>query len=185
MADAIRWLTYAELAETLGIGPDSARNLVRRKRWSRQTGNDGLARIGVPVERLEAQAEAKRGDEGDVPSDGPTAPPSDTAINGPSSPPSDAPTDGTIIALQILREHIARLEAEVVSLKDECARERARAAQVEALTAVLDLERKRAEETRQERDRWASALEASQRQIAEMTRRPARGLFGWFRRDVA
>lgn len=55
-------------------------------------------------------------------------------------------------------------------------------AQLEALKEVLELERKRAEELRQERDRWASALEASQRQITDMTNKPSRGFFTWLKR---
>jgi hypothetical protein len=47
-----RWLTYDEIAAALGITPDSARRLVARKKWSRTAGNDGKARIGVPVERI-------------------------------------------------------------------------------------------------------------------------------------
>lgn len=54
-------------------------------------------------------------------------------------------------------------------------------AQLEALKEVLELERKRSEELRQERDRWASALETSQRQITDMTGKPKRFL-GWLRR---
>lgn len=43
--------------------------------------------------------------------------------------------------------------------------------QLEGLKAILDLERKRAEELRQERDRWAGVAEASQRQITDMTKK--------------
>lgn len=58
-------------------------------------------------------------------------------------------------------------------------------AQLDALKEVLEVERKRAEELRQERDRWASALEASQRQITDLSKKPeeaSRGFFGWLRR---
>jgi hypothetical protein len=58
-------------------------------------------------------------------------------------------------------------------------------AQLEALKEVLELERKRAEELRQERDRWASALEASQRQLTDLTKKPGeptrKGFLRWFR----
>jgi hypothetical protein len=49
------WLTYHELADRLGIGLESARTLVKRKRWPRQKGNNGLARIEVPLEHLAAR----------------------------------------------------------------------------------------------------------------------------------
>jgi DNA-binding transcriptional MerR regulator len=60
-------------------------------------------------------------------------------------------------------------------------------AQLEALKEIVELERKRAEELKEERDRWASALEASQRQITDLTKKaeePPKGWF-WFRRKVA
>jgi hypothetical protein len=59
-------------------------------------------------------------------------------------------------------------------------------AQLEALKEILEMERKRAEELKAERDRWASALEASQRQITDQTKRteepPRKGFFGWLKR---
>lgn len=55
-------------------------------------------------------------------------------------------------------------------------------AQLESLKEVLELERKRGEELKQERDRWASALEASQRQLTDMTNKPSRGFFSWLKR---
>src|SRR5215204_3639735 len=75
MPDDTRWMTYDELAKALGIGGDSAPNLVRRKRWPRRPGNDGLARVGVPVEHLTEHA--------------PTDAPSEGAIDPPADPPTD------------------------------------------------------------------------------------------------
>ncbi len=173
-------MSYSEIAEALGIGADSARNLVRRKRWPRQTGNDGLARIGVPVDHLKE----RKAPEADRDTDGPITPP----IDGTTNPPTDAPSDGTLVALEVLREHISRLEIEIAGLKEERDRERARASQVDALNSVLEIERKRAEEARQraeelkaERNRWSAAAEAFQGQIVEMNKRP-RGFLGWLRR---
>ena len=48
----VTWLSYTELAERLGIGRQSARQLAIRKRWMRKPGNDGQARVGVPLEAL-------------------------------------------------------------------------------------------------------------------------------------
>lgn len=45
-------LTYHELAERLGVKPDSARKAARRHRWKRSLGNDGLARVLVPLDDL-------------------------------------------------------------------------------------------------------------------------------------
>jgi chromosome segregation ATPase len=56
-------------------------------------------------------------------------------------------------------------------------------AEIEGMRQLIEVERKRSEELRQERDRWASALEASQRQITDLTKRaeerPKGGLLGW------
>ncbi|WP_147023136.1 hypothetical protein [Microvirga aerophila] len=53
-------------------------------------------------------------------------------------------------------------------------------AQLEALKEIVELERKQAEELKEERDRWASALEASQRQITDLTKRAEEPPKGWF-----
>lgn len=47
-----RWMTYAELAQARGIKEPAAVRLVQRRRWERQPGNDGAARIAVPVSEL-------------------------------------------------------------------------------------------------------------------------------------
>jgi hypothetical protein len=44
-----RWMTYAELALARGIGTASAKRLAFRRRWRRQAGNDGTARVAVPL----------------------------------------------------------------------------------------------------------------------------------------
>ena len=52
-----RWLTYDELGHTRGIGRESAVKLAQRKRWSRRPGNDGTARVCVPLDWLKAANE--------------------------------------------------------------------------------------------------------------------------------
>ncbi len=47
-----RWMTYAELAEARGIKEPAAIRLVQRRRWKRQPGNDGAARVAVPLSEL-------------------------------------------------------------------------------------------------------------------------------------
>jgi outer membrane murein-binding lipoprotein Lpp len=54
-----RWLSYAELAKARGISKSSATRLAFRRRWARQIGNDGTARVAVPVRELEAAPDAK------------------------------------------------------------------------------------------------------------------------------
>ena len=47
-----RWMTYAELAEARGIKEPAAVRLVQRRGWERHQGNDGSARVAVPVAEL-------------------------------------------------------------------------------------------------------------------------------------
>jgi uncharacterized protein (UPF0335 family) len=143
----VKWMTYSELAEALGIGGASARNLVRRKRWQRKPGNDGLARVGVPLDHLTQYQKAA-----DV------APPVDEEEGGPADAPVDGGGEGGVI--QALNRHIERLENEIKNLKTEHSAERLRAAQVDVLNAILDAERKRADELRVERDRLLDRLTA-------------------------
>jgi hypothetical protein len=44
-----RWMSYAELGQARGINPASAKRLALRRKWRRQAGNDGTARVAVPV----------------------------------------------------------------------------------------------------------------------------------------
>jgi hypothetical protein len=44
-----RRMTYAELADVRGISRASAERLVRRRKWLRQAGNDGVVRVIVPL----------------------------------------------------------------------------------------------------------------------------------------
>ena len=43
-------LTYPEFAERRGIKPASAKKLAMKMKWPRRTGEDGFARVTVPVE---------------------------------------------------------------------------------------------------------------------------------------
>lgn len=95
-------LTYAELAERLGVKLPSARKMVQRHKWRRITGNDGLVRIEIPTDALPARR--------DRPSDGPTDSP-------PSSPTDLVPAlEAQISALKELvaaeRQHRMTVEAE-------------------------------------------------------------------------
>ena len=56
IGDDGKWLTFAELSQARGISMPSARKLVRRHKWRRQAGNDGLVRILVPREALDRSA---------------------------------------------------------------------------------------------------------------------------------
>lgn len=142
--DPVTWLTYDELAERLEIERESARTLVKRKRWARRPGNDGKVRIGVPDNALEAR---------DAPGDSPRTvaghvPPSDPAQ------PLAQPPDHVPVVVEVLNRHVERLEAQIEAAlqraadRDAVALERdLLAAQVEALRGALEV-------AGQDRDRW-------------------------------
>lgn len=62
-------VTYRELADRLGIKPESARKTAQRKHWHRSMGNDGTVRVHVPLDALDVPET--------VPADVPVTVPSD------------------------------------------------------------------------------------------------------------
>jgi hypothetical protein len=60
VGDGARRMTYAALAAVRGISLPSARRLVLRHYWSRQTGNDRVVRVTVPLTALAKGAETAR-----------------------------------------------------------------------------------------------------------------------------
>src|SRR5215469_6021509 len=52
VGDGARRMTYAELADIRRTSVPSAMRLVRRKNWPRQTGNDGVVRVLVPLSAI-------------------------------------------------------------------------------------------------------------------------------------
>ena len=48
------WLTYQEAGDRLGVSPEAARAKAARRRWRRQIGNDGLARVRIPEDERAA-----------------------------------------------------------------------------------------------------------------------------------
>jgi hypothetical protein len=48
------WVSYAELAEHLGISPEAARQKSIRARWERHLGDDGKARVLVDLDEAAA-----------------------------------------------------------------------------------------------------------------------------------
>jgi uncharacterized protein YjcR len=47
-----QWMTYAQLAERLGVTPDAIRHRSRKEGWQRQEGNDGKIRVLIDPELL-------------------------------------------------------------------------------------------------------------------------------------
>jgi hypothetical protein len=63
--DDVRWMTYAELGRIRGISTASATRLAFRRKWQRQGGNDGTARVAVPVNEAQRQPERIHDDRDD------------------------------------------------------------------------------------------------------------------------
>lgn len=159
--DDVIWLTYDALSVRLGITPESCRNLVRRRRWARQDGNDGARRIGVPREYLDDR-------DNPAPVSGPTDGDMDLPTDGGINPPHDG---AMTMALAALERHLSRLEDDLTQARAQITdlaleRDEARAAlkQVDVLRAQLDAERARASAAELDRDRWHT--EAQQDQAA-------------------
>jgi len=134
-SDAVQWLTYAEIAAALGITRESARQLVIRKRWKRSRGNDGKARIGVPLVALPSERTSRA--PSDRTSDGTSHHPSPHPSAGTSDHPSEiSRNDALLRTLDTLRASLARAEAAAdrEQARAETASERARLAEIESAT---------------------------------------------------
>src|SRR5215218_767374 len=90
-----RSLSYDEIADMLGIERESARHLAFRRRWQRTKGNDGKARVEVPLEAL--------------PQPGP-ANPTGTRTDTSTDTTTDTPMDVVTGLEEVLTRHIDRLE---------------------------------------------------------------------------
>lgn len=170
----VRWLTYAEIGHTRGIGRESAVKLVQRKRWRRVRGNDGEARIGVPLDWL---TPAKSPSE-DIP---PKAPRSD-----PPSPPPDITRivdafDGAVASLtnraEVAEKRAERAETEAADLRQTLDQARTAALEAKAEAASQRALLKQAAEglTTERAAREAAEAEAVRiREDAEKVREAAR-----------
>ena len=129
-----RLYTYAELAFALGCSPEAARQKAVRKRWRRTISNeDGKARIAVPEDAL----------------------PVCTPHVGPDVPPTSVPTSFTPESGLVPPDvnPVAELQARVAELIADLRVEREKST---GLVALLEAEKRRGEELRVERDRWAA-----------------------------
>jgi hypothetical protein len=143
-----RTFTYDELATALGKSHEATRAMCIRKRWRRTIGNDGKARITVPIEAVEAHRTP------DV-LRAPT--PSHTEHTGcvPQDTSAEPSADArTLIA--VLQDRIGELQGRVTGIDIELKEARStiaeltlKAARVDVLEALLDTERKRVDEIRE------------------------------------
>jgi hypothetical protein len=110
-----RWMTYRELAAARAISPASATRLAMRRKWRRQRGNDGIARVLVPM----TEAEPARATASDVMG----------VIAGDVSHDATPDIARTINALE---EHVITLRERLAEAEQRIAREATRADQAEA-----------------------------------------------------
>jgi hypothetical protein len=145
----ITWMTYADLGQARGISTASAKRLAIRRRWRRHQGNDGTARVAVPIteaNQREARPGAVTSDiTGDIPSEAVVSDPGDitravTALEG---------------AVALLREQLSQAQQQVAA-----ARNRADLAE-----AGRDGERVRADALRDQITELQAKIEDTERRL--------------------
>ena len=152
-------LTYRELADRLGLSLDAAKSLGKRRarsgRWSRWTGNDGTARLRVPVDDLGQ----------------PGVDPGEQPQGSPQADPGQDPAGWEAYRSAVDRE-ISRLDGIVDALREDVERERARAERIEG-------ERDRERQARQTAEQQAREAERQRDEAqAEADRLRRRGIIG-------
>ena len=123
------WLTYQEAGDRLGVSPEAARAKAARRRWRRQIGNDGLARVRIPEDERAAgdrQVTTRSCEAGD------------RALIARSSP-ARKPVDQALVTA--LESHIKSLQGENEALREQFAAAEARAGKQAAEFAARDAER--------------------------------------------
>jgi hypothetical protein len=152
--EAVRWLSYSEIAALRRISRTSAERMVRRAKWRRQVDNQGVTKAAVPL----AYAEADR----TSPPDGQAESQGDSQAENPPDSALFAALRGAFdVALAAKDEQIQRLETAAATERDraDAFRELAmkNAGMVEAeqaqnaeLRVRLEQRRAEAQEARQE-----------------------------------
>ena len=187
-------MTYAEYADAIGRSLAAGRAICLRKRWKRIIGNDGLARVAVPLDAL-----AKPPRKHALP-----APLPEAVSEGLPAPLPDASADARAL-IALLEERIAELQDRVSELDSEVKEGRAelrqahatisdltvKAARTEALELILAAQTETTDNLRAERDRWAEMAEAAQHQaeqaqclLADMRAQAERGFLARLARLV-
>ena len=163
------WLSYRELAERLGINPESARTLAKRRKWPRKPANDGTVRLGIPAEYFGARPPERAPDH----PDDDRAPERIGRQTG-ERPPDHSPDDGAdhdedaatgMVALLLarvgeLQAELSQARAKIDVLQDKLMEQTAKVAATDARLAEV---RARMLATQEERDRWHTLATARRR----------------------
>jgi hypothetical protein len=117
------WMTYADLAERLGVTAEAARQRAVRGRWRRQTGNDGKTLVLVEPEALTAKKRT------------PERRPDEQQNEHAFERPDDARTVDALQAhITTLKDALAKAETAAATRDDDLRRERER---IDQLTGEL------------------------------------------------
>jgi hypothetical protein len=175
-AEPARIMTYKELATALGIDEESAQRRAQRRKWRRMRGNDGKARVAVPLSVIPDALEDSRPD--DLPGNGGTVPPAAASALAPLLLDLAAQAKAAREALDTARAERDAARAEATAVRERAAAEiaetqkhaaaevseaRERAAKAEGEAAVLRGRVDRAEQCVNQ----SEAREAAERARAE------------------
>jgi len=147
------WCTINGAARRLGVTATAIRNRIKRGTLeTRPNGNFGkLVRVPLTVTITPEEPVTVTVSEPVTPTV-PLTPPVPVTLT-----PEERVT--LTVTLTVLQGHIERLESELADAKERAADRDAVASQIEALKAVLDLERQRTEEWKSVADRFAQQAE--------------------------
>jgi hypothetical protein len=108
----------------LGVSPEAVRAKAARKRWRRQVGNDGLARVWLPGD-LTMTTRARE--------------PGDQPVTPRSSPGRKVATPDNIPLIKALEAHVATLKEQLTQRDAQLAAEQAKTERaIEAFGALAD-----------------------------------------------
>src|SRR4051794_642594 len=136
---AERLLTYDEMTVLLRRSPEGVRQLAKRKRWRRVLGNDGRARIAVPVDFIEASAlvDAPPTAPADMATTPASTPPPTPAPDRPVEPEPTAPTGDARALVELLHSRIEELSVDLRQARAEITELAATAGRVSVLEALM------------------------------------------------
>ena len=139
--EAGRWMTYGALAKIRGITRPSAERLARRMKWRRQGGNDGFARVLVPVAFIEPAGDRAK----DRPHEGQGEPPRDSDASVAFQAALIAVREahaGEVVALQtranVAESFAAELRVQLDDAQSELAMARAQVLDAVRTTAAIE-----------------------------------------------
>ena len=121
-----RWMTYAEIAFALGLPSAKAgESKARRSNWQRQIGNDGLARVAVPLSVLDAPPPPRRASVGPSKATlGTYEPQLAEALRRAAAEARAADAERQLAEMPTLLEHLGAARGEAAALREAVRHER-------------------------------------------------------------